>query len=56
VRQHIAASAQRARAMLAWTTSDPAETLRTTVRWHLDHPPSDADADFSADDRALGTL
>jgi len=54
--QHVAASAGRARAMLGWTTSDPAETLSATVRWHLDHPPADADLDFSPDDRALDTL
>ncbi|GAC1684302.1 MAG: SDR family oxidoreductase [Candidatus Dormibacteraceae bacterium] len=54
--QHIAASARKARSMLGWTTSDPEETLRTTVRWHLAHPPGDADPDFSADDRALGTV
>jgi nucleoside-diphosphate-sugar epimerase len=54
--QHIAASARRARAMLGWTTSDPAETLRATVRWHLDHPPSNPDLDFSPDDRALGSI
>jgi nucleoside-diphosphate-sugar epimerase len=54
--QHVAASARRARAMLGWTTSDPAETLHATVRWHLDHPPSEADLDFSPDDRALGTI
>jgi nucleoside-diphosphate-sugar epimerase len=51
--QHIAASAHRARTLLGWTTSDPVETLRTTVRWHLDNPPSDANTDFSADDAAL---
>jgi len=54
--QHIAASARRARAMLGWTTSDPAETLRVTVRWHLDHPPSNPDPDFNPDDRALGSI
>jgi len=56
VLQHIAASSRKARAAFGWTTSDPFETLRTTVRWHLDHPPADADADFSADDRALASL
>jgi nucleoside-diphosphate-sugar epimerase len=56
ISQHIAASARRARALLAWTTSDPVETLRATVSWHLAHPPPDADSDFTADDRALGTL
>jgi nucleoside-diphosphate-sugar epimerase len=54
--QHIAASARRARKLLGWTTSDPLQSLSATVRWHLDHPPLEADADFSADDRALGTL
>lgn len=51
--QHIAASAHKARTRLGWTTSDPFETLRTTVRWHLDHPPANPDLDFSPDDRAL---
>jgi UDP-glucose 4-epimerase len=53
--QHIAASARKARSMLGWTTSDPEESLRTTVRWHLAHPPRDPNLDFSADDRALET-
>lgn len=51
--QHIAASARKARAMLGWTTSDPLATLRTTVAWHLAHPPPDPDLDFSADEWAL---
>jgi nucleoside-diphosphate-sugar epimerase len=51
--QHIAASGRKARTLLGWTTSDPTETLRTTVRWHLDHPPVEQDLDFSADDKAL---
>lgn len=54
--QHIAASAHKARALLGWTTSDPAETLRTTVRWHLDNPPAEQDVDFSADDKALASV
>ena len=56
VLQHIAASSGKARAAFGWTTSDPFETLRTTVRWHIEHPPANADADFSADDRALASL
>jgi nucleoside-diphosphate-sugar epimerase len=52
-RQHILATARKARDLFGWTTSDPAESLRTTVRWHLEHPPADSDMDFSADDRAL---
>jgi len=54
--QHIAASSNRARTLLGWTTSDPVESLRTTVRWHLANPPPESDADFSADDRALETV
>ena len=53
VLQHIAASAARARRLLGWSTSDPVETLGTTVRWHLQNPPAKADTDFTADDRAL---
>jgi nucleoside-diphosphate-sugar epimerase len=54
--QHIAATARKARQVLGWTTSDPFETLRTTVRWHLAHPPAAPDLDFSADDRALASV
>jgi nucleoside-diphosphate-sugar epimerase len=54
--QHIPATSKRARDILGWTTSDPAQTLHKTVRWHLDHPPPDADQDFSADDLALASL
>ena len=39
--------------MLGWSTSDPQETLRTTVRWHLENPPAGASDDFAEDDRAL---
>ena len=51
--QHIAASAHKARMLLGWSTSDPAATLGTTVRWHLAHPPPDTGAGFAADDLAL---
>jgi nucleoside-diphosphate-sugar epimerase len=54
--QHIACSAGRARTLLGWSTSDPAETLRVSVRWHLANPPQDSDLDFSADDHALGSV
>ena len=54
--QHIAASAHKARALLGWTTSDPFETLRTTVRWHLANPPEVDSADFATDDRALASV
>ena len=54
--QHIAASAHKARSMLGWTTSDPVESLRNSVRWHLANPPLTPDLDFTPDDRALGTV
>ncbi|HKW70836.1 MAG TPA: NAD-dependent epimerase/dehydratase family protein [Candidatus Dormibacteraeota bacterium] len=54
--QHIAATSRKARTRLGWTTSDPFETLRTTVRWHLAHPPADPGEDFAADDRALASV
>ena len=54
--QHILVSAQKARAMLGWSTSDPAQSLRTTVRWHLANPPASPDTDFSADDSALASV
>ena len=54
--QHIAATGRKARAQLGWITSDPLETLRTTVRWHLDNPPAETNMDFSEDDRALASV
>ena len=54
--QHIAATSGKARTVLGWSTSDPFETLKTSVRWHLAHPPVDASADFGADDRALDSV
>jgi nucleoside-diphosphate-sugar epimerase len=51
--QHIVVSGQKARSRLGWKTSDPAESLGTSVRWHLANPPPESDLDFSADDRAL---
>jgi nucleoside-diphosphate-sugar epimerase len=54
--QHILASSRRARSVLGWSTSDPMETLKTTVRWHLNHAPAGASSDFAEDDRALAAL
>ena len=54
--QHILASGGKARRLLGWSTSDPAETLRATVRWHLDHAPADASPDFTDDDRAMDSV
>ena len=54
MKQHILASAEKARSALGWTTTDPATALRLTVAWHLANPPPEPNTDFSADDRALG--
>ena len=56
VSQHIAATARKARQILGWTTSDPLETLRATVQWHLAHPPANPDGDFAKDDHALAAV
>lgn len=54
--QHVATSAHRARFLLGWSSSDPAESLGATVRWHLANPPQDADRNFAADDAALASV
>ena len=54
--QHIPASSKKARAALGWSTSDPFETLKTSVTWHLARPPANAGTDFAADDRALESV
>ncbi|HLZ95327.1 MAG TPA: NAD-dependent epimerase/dehydratase family protein [Candidatus Dormibacteraeota bacterium] len=51
--QHVIASSRRAQQLLGWTPSNPEDSLRTSVAWHLAHPPENPDPDFSADDRAL---
>ena len=53
--QHIAVTARKARALLGWEPSDPEETLRTTVQWHLENPPVESNLDFSEDDRTLAS-
>ncbi len=54
--QHIIATAAKARSLLGWTSSDPARCVNASVRWHLDNPPENPDADFGLDDRALATV
>jgi nucleoside-diphosphate-sugar epimerase len=53
VPQHLLVDSSKARDLLGWTDTDPHEALRRSVAWHLANSPEDADADFSADDRAL---
>ncbi|HEX5993712.1 MAG TPA: NAD-dependent epimerase/dehydratase family protein [Jiangellales bacterium] len=51
--QHILMSSQKATDLLGWCHGEPATAVRRSVRWHLDHPPGDPCADFTADDAAL---
>ena len=53
IAQHLLASAAKARELLGWVHSDPRVCVHDSVRWHLAHPPPDADGDFAADERAL---
>jgi nucleoside-diphosphate-sugar epimerase len=51
--QHMLVDAARARTLLGWEPSEPLTTVPHSVRWHLANPPTDPDASFEADDRAL---
>ena len=51
--QHILATSMKARTLLGWSTTDPAECLRASVAWHLANPPEEPDPDFGPDDHAL---
>jgi nucleoside-diphosphate-sugar epimerase len=54
--QPLLVSSDKARSRLGWGESDPMESLRTTVEWHLAHPPApedQAEEDWSSDDAAL---
>ncbi len=51
--QHLLASPAKAHALLGWRDTAEHHVLRRAVAWHLEHPPSDPDSDFSADDAAL---
>jgi nucleoside-diphosphate-sugar epimerase len=53
IRQHLLASPAKARAVLGWQDAADNDALRRAVTWHLEHPPSDQNGDFSADDAAL---
>lgn len=54
--QHLLADPSKARNLLDWIHTDPEESLRASVAWHLANPPPKEDPDFSADDRALETV
>jgi nucleoside-diphosphate-sugar epimerase len=52
IAQHWLASAAKAEAVLGWVHRDPADCVRESVDWHMEHSAYD-DVDFAADDRAL---
>jgi nucleoside-diphosphate-sugar epimerase len=51
--QHVLVSTAKARSRLGYSDSDPMTALRSSVGWHLRHPPQPEDSDFSADETAL---
>ncbi|MEN3273347.1 MAG: hypothetical protein V7636_2108 [Actinomycetota bacterium] len=56
--QHLLVSPAKAIRELAWTPTPWRDSVRTSVEWHLEHPPplSGEDDDFSADLAALDAL
>jgi nucleoside-diphosphate-sugar epimerase len=53
VPQHLVVDCSKAHRVLGYADTDPRETLRASVQWHLAHPPPEPKADFDADDKAL---
>lgn len=51
--QHLQIDSCKARTVLGWSASPRAETVQTSVDWHLAHPPAEWSDDFTADDDAL---
>ncbi|MEA2183916.1 MAG: hypothetical protein QOF69_3101 [Solirubrobacteraceae bacterium] len=52
IAQHCLASPAKANDVLEWVHRNPAECVRESVEWHMQHPPT-TNADFDADDHAL---
>jgi UDP-glucose 4-epimerase len=53
--QHLLTSSRRAEDLLGWQPTDPPESIRRSVGWHLAHRPAGPDPDFSADEAALAS-
>ena len=51
--QHLLLDSSKARQLLGWTDSDPAEAVAASVGWHLANPTPHLERDFSMDDAAL---
>lgn len=54
--QHFLCDCGKLSRTVGWMPGDAAVSIDRSVKWHLAHPPEAADADFSADDRALGAV
>jgi nucleoside-diphosphate-sugar epimerase len=52
ISQHVLTDSSRFRNRYGWSETAAEESVTTSVRWHLAHPPAD-DTDFGPDDRAL---
>jgi nucleoside-diphosphate-sugar epimerase len=50
--QHVLVTTSKARSLLGYVDSDAMSALRSSVGWHLRHPP-DADTGFDADEASL---
>lgn len=53
VAQHFLCDCGKLARTVGWRPLDITAATGRSVKWHLNHPPEAADADFSADDRAL---
>jgi nucleoside-diphosphate-sugar epimerase len=54
VGQHLLVDSSKARELLGWSETAPAEAVARSVAWHLANPPDEpAGGDWAADDRAL---
>ena len=53
--QHLFLDSRRAREILGWQGTAAEEAVRTSVRWHLAHPPPAETDAFELDDQALAT-
>lgn len=55
--QHLLAATERAQRLLGWQPADPTQTVKASVRWHLQHPPATSwtNDDTNAETVALNT-
>ena len=51
--QHLLCDSGKLSRTVGWKPADGGDSMARSVKWHLANPPEAADADFSADDRAL---